>query len=85
MRSRPIVQALIFIVAVLLQSFVHCGCAVLFKDDDPKKGFVTLILTIPHMAVKRSVFRKLQPSNGIVNVKFDTGSVWVHEPDESSC
>jgi len=50
---------------------------VLFKDDNPKEGFVTLILTIPHMTVKRSVCPKLQPSNGIVNVKFDTGSIEV--------
>jgi len=50
---------------------------VLFREDDPEKGVVTLILMIPRMAVKRSAFRKLQPSNGFVKVTFHTGSVEV--------
>lgn len=48
---------------------------VVFQDDDPKKGFVALTLTLPGLMTK--MFNKTDPKNGQVDPKFESSKVTV--------
>ena len=48
---------------------------VTFNDDDPKKGYFTLFLTLKEMKTKKAVFGKTTTKNAVFNDNemFETG------------
>ena len=49
----------------------HFGnISVTFNDDDPKKGFSTIFLTIPNMKVKKGFLCDTKPVNAEVNPEY---------------
>lgn len=51
---------------------------IVMNDDDPKKGYLTLFLTIPDMKVKKkSLFSKAEVKNGNLQVTFKEDSLRV--------
>ena len=43
---------------------------VTFNDDDPRRGFCTVFLSVPELSVNRRLFSKNTPKNGQVLPKF---------------
>lgn len=48
---------------------------IVMNDDDPKKGYCTLFLTIPGLKVKKAMFGKAEPSNGTITAKIEKEAV----------
>jgi len=51
--------------------------SVLFRDDDPVRGFTTLILTVTGLTYRKSCVTRKVETNAVVEVKFETDSVSV--------
>ena len=65
---------------LLLATLYYIYCilhllSVTFNDDDPRKGFSTVFLTVPELAVNKRMFglRKAAPRNAEISPEFHTG------------
>lgn len=48
---------------------------VVFNEDDPKPGYVTLFLKVPGLKINKALFGKAKPKNADIKPEFTSGLV----------